>query len=107
MLHKQKINNENKKDLAKITTLEGIYEKCQKIYDNFNDLKAPLWKDLIDILDGWVSREQSKTKKKCKENNMHCKWEQMKIAKRKKCKEWNANGSEKTLPIVMWICTHT
>jgi hypothetical protein len=42
MLHKQKINNENKKDLAKIRTLEGIYEKCQKIYDNFNDLKAPL-----------------------------------------------------------------
>lgn len=69
-------------------------KNANKIYDNFNDLKAPLWKDLIDILDGWVSREQSKTRRKCKENNMHCKWKQVKIAKKKemqgmKCKhEW-------------------
>jgi hypothetical protein len=57
-------------------------------------LKAPLWKDLIDFFDGWVSREQSKTRRKWKEKNIHCKWEQVKITKKKemqgmKCKqEW-------------------
>ncbi len=70
-------------------------------------MKAPLWKDLIDLLDGCVSREQSKIGRKCKENNMNCKWKQVKIAKKLKCKEWNANKSDQTLPLVMWICTHT
>jgi hypothetical protein len=50
-------------------------------YDNFNDLKAPLWKDFIDIFDGCVSREQSKTRRKYKDNNMHCKLEQWKLQK--------------------------
>jgi uncharacterized protein YbdZ (MbtH family) len=69
--------------MQKSKQYKGLMKNAKNIYDNFNDLKAPLWKDLIDIIDGWVSREQSKTRRKCKQNNMHWEWKQVKIAKKR------------------------